>query len=92
MWIGADGGNRTHNLFVTNELLCRLSYTSILVVGGLRAGGRLLSKEKRREMKPAGWVERRLVIAAGVEPASVACERGTALPLCYAIMFCVLKN
>lgn len=58
MWIGADGGNRTHNLFVTNEPLCRLSYTSILgrwrppLLAGqsLLHGGRLfLSKEKHGE-------------------------------------------
>jgi hypothetical protein len=26
---GAGGGNRTHDLLITNQLLCRLSYTSL---------------------------------------------------------------
>ena len=34
-YIGAGDWNRTHNLLITSQLLCQLSYTSIIVLSWL---------------------------------------------------------
>lgn len=35
---GAGGGHRTHDLMITNHLLCHLSYTSLYALPDLRRG------------------------------------------------------
>lgn len=44
---GACGGNRTPDLVITNQLLCRLSYTGELVRPAIIPGGLLRGLETR---------------------------------------------
>ena len=37
--IGAEDGNRTHNLLITNEMLCQLSYFGIHKLKNGETGG-----------------------------------------------------